>query len=228
MKKKAAAAPAGDVGGSTDGPLARTVTAKPKPASGGALKGSGGPKIYTCYMCGQGFSGSSLGIHQPKCQQKWLAEQAGKPAGMGCNAHTHVQLAFHGRNNVKKSCRHAPPLNRHVSCWLDYFMLMLLRQGLCKNMLNMHVLGLFMAKSRLHVLAGTFLMQTAWLAGCMHALVLQVKGDRCLQHQQQPVTPCPLTLRGLRRTTIRCQASSASCHWMLVSSVVVLSSLSPW
>ena len=31
--------------------------------------------------CGQGFSGSSLGIHQPKCQQKWLAEQAAKPAG---------------------------------------------------------------------------------------------------------------------------------------------------
>ena len=48
---------------------------------GGKPKATGGPKIYTCYMCGQGFSGSSLGIHQPKCQQKWLAEQAAKPAG---------------------------------------------------------------------------------------------------------------------------------------------------
>ena len=85
-KKKAAAASAGDA----DGPLAGTITAKPKPALGGAPKGSGGPKIYTCYMCGQGFSGSSLGIHQPKCQQKWLAEQAGKPAGMRCEARAHM------------------------------------------------------------------------------------------------------------------------------------------
>lgn len=78
-KKKAvgAAEPAdlGDVDGLMSG------TAKSKPALGGAPRGGGGPKIYTCYMCGQGFSGSSLGIHQPKCQQKWLAEQAAKPAG---------------------------------------------------------------------------------------------------------------------------------------------------
>lgn len=78
-KKKAAAAAAD--GGDADSPMAMTGTAKPKPALGGAPKGGGGPKIYTCYMCGQGFSGSSLGIHQPKCQQKWLAEQAAKPAG---------------------------------------------------------------------------------------------------------------------------------------------------
>ena len=78
-KKKAAAAAAD--GGDADSPTAMTGTAKPKPALGGAPKGGGGPKIYTCYMCGQGFSGSSLGIHQPKCQQKWLAEQAAKPAG---------------------------------------------------------------------------------------------------------------------------------------------------
>ena len=77
-KKAAAAAAAADVG-DADSPLAGT--AKPKPAVGGAPKGGGGPKIYTCYMCGQGFSGSSLSIHQPKCQQKWLAEQAAKPAG---------------------------------------------------------------------------------------------------------------------------------------------------
>lgn len=77
-KKKAAAAAVD--GGDADPPM--SGTAKPKPALGGAPKGGGGgPKIYTCYMCGQGFSGSSLGIHQPKCQQKWLAEQAGKPAG---------------------------------------------------------------------------------------------------------------------------------------------------
>lgn len=76
-KKKAAAVAAdlGDAGTSLSG------TVKSKPALGGAPKGGGGPKIYTCYMCGQGFSGSSLGIHQPKCQQKWLAEQAAKPAG---------------------------------------------------------------------------------------------------------------------------------------------------
>lgn len=77
-KKKAVAA-AADVG---DAHSPMSGTAKPKPALGGAPKGGGGPKIYTCYMCGQGFSGSSLGIHQPKCQQKWLAEQAAKPAGM--------------------------------------------------------------------------------------------------------------------------------------------------
>lgn len=77
-KKAAAAAAAADVS-DADSPL--SGTAKSKPALGGAPKGGGGPKIYTCYMCGQGFSGSSLGIHQPKCQQKWLAEQAAKPAG---------------------------------------------------------------------------------------------------------------------------------------------------
>lgn len=77
-KKKIAAAPAD--GGDADSPM--TASLKPKPALGGGPKGGGGPKIYTCYMCGQGFSGSSLGIHQPKCQQKWLAEQAAKPAGM--------------------------------------------------------------------------------------------------------------------------------------------------
>ena len=61
------------------------------PGAGAKPKGPGGPKIYTCYMCGQGFSGSSLGIHQPKCQQKWLAEQAAKPAGklnVACKACT--------------------------------------------------------------------------------------------------------------------------------------------
>lgn len=76
--KKKLAAPAAD-SGDADSPMA--AAPKPKPALGGGPKGAGGPKIYTCYMCGQGFSGSSLGIHQPKCQQKWLAEQAAKPAG---------------------------------------------------------------------------------------------------------------------------------------------------
>jgi len=71
--RKKLAAPAAD-SGDADSPVA--AAPKPKPALGGGPKGAGGPKIYTCYMCGQGFSGSSLGIHQPKCQQKWLAEQA--------------------------------------------------------------------------------------------------------------------------------------------------------
>ena len=77
-KKKAAAATAAADG---DAESVASGTARSKPVLGGAPKGGGGPKIYTCYMCGQGFSGSSLGIHQPKCQQKWLAEQAAKPAG---------------------------------------------------------------------------------------------------------------------------------------------------
>ena len=57
------------------------AAAGPGGGVGGKPKATGGPKIYTCYMCGQGFSGSSLGLHQPKCQQKWLAEQAAKPPG---------------------------------------------------------------------------------------------------------------------------------------------------
>ena len=80
--KKKTTVPAADAG-DADSPMA--AAPKPKPALGGGPKGGGGPKIYTCYMCGQGFSGSSLGIHQPKCQQKWLAEQAAKPAGSGTN-----------------------------------------------------------------------------------------------------------------------------------------------
>ena len=80
MKKtSSAAAEAAD-------PLAESSSSA-RGAAGAGLgarpKATGGPKIYTCYMCGQGFSGSSLGIHQPKCQQKWLAEQAAKPAGEG-------------------------------------------------------------------------------------------------------------------------------------------------
>jgi len=76
--KKKVVTPSTD-SGDADSPMA--AASKAKSALGGAAKGGGGPKIYTCYMCGQGFSGSSLGIHQPKCQQKWLAEQAAKPAG---------------------------------------------------------------------------------------------------------------------------------------------------
>ena len=79
-KKKAAAPAVASVDAGMESSLV-AVTVKAKSAVGGAPKASGGPKIYTCYMCGQGFSGSSLGIHQPKCQQKWLAEQSAKPAG---------------------------------------------------------------------------------------------------------------------------------------------------
>ena len=57
---------------------------------------------------------------------------------------------------------------------------------------------------------------------------VQVKGGRCLQRQQQPVSLCPLMLMALRPTTARWPASSASCHWMHVSFAAARSSLSRW
>ena len=95
-KKAAAATAAADVG---DAESVTSGTARSKPVLGGAPKGGGGPKIYTCYMCGQGFSGSSLGIHQPKCQQKWLAEQAAKPAGEFLMSQ-YSQLLSHSRTRI--------------------------------------------------------------------------------------------------------------------------------
>jgi hypothetical protein len=37
------------------------------------------PVFVTCYICGRDFGSRSIGIHVPKCQQKWEAEQEKLP-----------------------------------------------------------------------------------------------------------------------------------------------------
>lgn len=37
------------------------------------------PVFVTCYICGRDFGSKSIGIHVPKCQQKWEAEQEKLP-----------------------------------------------------------------------------------------------------------------------------------------------------
>mmetsp|Transcript_16 Transcript_16/g.48 ORF Transcript_16/g.48 Transcript_16/m.48 type:complete len:421 (-) Transcript_16:227-1489(-) len=60
-------------------------------AGGGSAGGSsatspstqiyGGPRTYTCYLCGRGFMSKSLGIHMPQCLVKWMVEEERKPPG---------------------------------------------------------------------------------------------------------------------------------------------------
>ena len=37
------------------------------------------PVFVTCYICGRDFGSKSIGIHLPKCQQKWENEQEKLP-----------------------------------------------------------------------------------------------------------------------------------------------------
>ena len=37
------------------------------------------PVFVTCYICGRDFGSKSIGIHLPKCQQKWETEQEKLP-----------------------------------------------------------------------------------------------------------------------------------------------------
>ena len=52
-------------------------------SGGGASAGgpSRAPKSYVCYLCGRQFGSSSLGIHIPKCLDKWAAREAAKAPG---------------------------------------------------------------------------------------------------------------------------------------------------
>ena len=37
------------------------------------------PAFVTCYICGRDFGTRSIGIHVPKCQEKWEAQQEKLP-----------------------------------------------------------------------------------------------------------------------------------------------------
>jgi len=37
------------------------------------------PSFVTCYICGREFGTRSIGIHVPKCKEKWEAQQEKLP-----------------------------------------------------------------------------------------------------------------------------------------------------
>eukprot|EP00227_Mantoniella_beaufortii_P006791 CAMPEP_0197610080 /NCGR_PEP_ID=MMETSP1326-20131121/52565_1 /TAXON_ID=1155430 /ORGANISM="Genus nov. species nov., Strain RCC2288" /LENGTH=73 /DNA_ID=CAMNT_0043178545 /DNA_START=181 /DNA_END=399 /DNA_ORIENTATION=- len=52
-----------------------------------AAKGQGGamftsrPRMLRCYLCGREYGSTSLPIHVPQCQQKWMQCEQAKPKG---------------------------------------------------------------------------------------------------------------------------------------------------
>ncbi|CAH1796449.1 unnamed protein product [Owenia fusiformis] len=69
-------------------PSTRTLSKRPPSSNGGDSPpskspskgfGNSGPRFVLCYICGRQYSSASIGIHEPKCLEKWHIENKALP-----------------------------------------------------------------------------------------------------------------------------------------------------